>query len=119
MHKVLLYADDLSLHTSNPKESIPKLIHTITIWINQLAKFTDYSGFPFKLEQQAFNYLGINVTGSYKDLYDRSFKVLSEHTKQDFLKWSALPITLVGRVNTIKITARPWFKLFLILLTKS
>lgn len=91
--------------------------------INQLAKYTDYSGFPFKLEQQAFTYLGINVTRSCKNLYDHNFKVLLERSKQDFLKWSALPITLAGRVNTINMTALPrflyLFHMIPILLTKS
>lgn len=91
--------------------------------VNQLAKSVNYSGFPFKLEQQSFTYLGINVTRSYKDLYDHNFKTLLEHTKQDFLRWSALPITLAGRVNTVKMTVLPrflyLFQMIPILLTKS
>ena len=140
IHKVSLYADDLLLYISNPAESIPKLIDVLHQFgklsgyrlnlsksslfpINQLAISINYSNLPFKLEHQSFTYLGIRVTRQYKDLYDCNFKLLLERTKQDFQRWSALPVTLAGRVNTVKMTILPrflyLFQMIPIILTKS
>ena len=118
IHKVSLYADDLLLYISNPAESIPKLIDVLHKFgnlsgyrlnfsksslfpINQLAISINYSNLPSKLEHQSFTYLGI----------------------QDFQRWSALPVTLAGRVNTVKMTILPrflyLFQMIPIILTKS
>ena len=140
IHKVSLYADDLLLYISNPTESIPKLIDLLQLFgklsgyrlnlsksslflIIQLAISINYSNFPFKLEPQSFTYLGIRVTRQFKDLYDCNFQLLLERTKQDFHRWSALPVTLAGRVNTVKMTILPrflyLFQMIPIILTKS
>ena len=139
-HKVSLYADDLLLYISDPLTSIPELISLLKHFgklsgyklnfsksllfpINDLASSLDYGEFPFKLERHSFTYLGIKVTQSYKELYDFNFKELLERTKADFQRWSLLPITLAGRVNTVKMTVLPrflyLFQMIPILLTKT
>uniref|UniRef100_A0AAY4B1G0 Reverse transcriptase domain-containing protein n=1 Tax=Denticeps clupeoides TaxID=299321 RepID=A0AAY4B1G0_9TELE len=121
-HKVSLYADDLLIYLSNPLESIPVLMELLRSYslisgyklnfskstilqVNQLAMSLDLSSFPFK-QVVEFTYLGINVPHSYKDLYAHNFKTLLKRTKNDFSRWSSLPI-LAGRLNTIKMVVLP------------
>lgn len=93
------------------------------VHMNQVAISINYNNLPLKLEPQSFIYLGIRVTWQYKDLYDCNFELLLERTKQDFQRWSPLPVTLAGRVNAVKIMILPWFlnlfQIIPIILTKS
>ena len=124
VHKVALYADDLLLYISNPTVSIPKLLlilenfrylsgyklnysKSLLLPINRADG--DYSEFPFKIERNMFTYLGIKVTHKMENLEKHNFKSLLERTKQDLGKWSALPISLAGRINIVKMTVLPKF----------
>lgn len=113
-HKVALYADDLLLYISNPTASIPKLLlmlenfrHHSCYKVNYSKSLLfpiystdgDYSKFPFKIEHNMFTYLGIKVTHKLENLEKHHHKSLLEQTKQDLGKWSALPISLAGRIN--------------------
>jgi len=64
---------------------------------------------PFKNSSQSFRYLGINVTKSFSDLFDHNFVPLLNSLAQDFNRWSLLPISLIGRVNFIKMSVLPKF----------
>lgn len=125
-HKVSLYADDLLLYLSDPAVSLPRLIHfldhvkrisgyklnfskSIIFPINSLAQNLDYHTCPFRLDRESFTYLGIVVTRTYKNLYEANFKRLIEKMKLDLKRWSTLPISLAGRVNTVKMTVLPKF----------
>ncbi len=111
VHKVALYTDDLLLYISNPTVSIPKLLlmlenfrhlsgyklkysKSLLFPIDRINR--DYSKFPFKIERNMFTYLGIKVTHKMENLEKHNFKSLLEQTKQDFGKWSTLPISLAG-----------------------
>ena len=126
IHKASLYADDLLVYISNPTQSIPPLIEILNHFgrlsgyklnfskslffpINQLALDLNYTNFPFKLELHSFTYLGISVTRSFKDLYEHNFKKLLDRTKLDLERWASLPVSLAGRVNSIKMTVLPRF----------
>ena len=83
IHKLSLYADDLLLYISNPTESIPKILLTLDNF-GRLSGYKlnysksllfpithmeeDYSNFPFKLELNAFTYLGVRVTRTMEDI---------------------------------------------------
>lgn len=49
-----------------------------------------------------FTCLGIKVTRSYKKLFEANFPPWLECTNSDFSRWSLLPLSLAGRVNSIK-----------------
>ena len=49
------------------------------------------------------------VTRSYNNLYEANFKKLLENMKLNLKRWSTLPISLAGRVNTVKMTVLPQF----------
>ena len=59
---------------------------------------------PFKWVDQGFKYLGIFITGSLANTFNSSFVPLLKKVEEDFNRWSTLPLSLVGRVNLIKMT---------------
>ena len=123
-HKLSLYADDLLLYTSNPITSVPSIVNTL----NQFGKISGYkinlqksemfplnlaasqilpSHFPFKVVKKGFKYLGVEITPTFSLLFIKKFGVLFEKCKQDMVRWSSLPLSLVGRVNLIKMIVLP------------
>lgn len=129
IHKLSLYADDLLLYISDPEVSIPKVLDLLNLFgslsgyklnlgksilfpINQLAKDSDCSNFPFKVEKDSFTYLGVKISNTFNNLFNYNFTPLLERTKIDLTRWSALPISLAGRINTIKMVVLPRFMYF-------
>lgn len=125
-HKLSLYADDLILYLSNPSISIPKALKIISSFgeisgykinltksllfpINDHAQQMSFNIYPLKETRDTFTYLGVSVTRKYSDLFKQNFKPALEKAKQDLVRWSALPISLAGRVNSIKMTIMPRF----------
>ena len=122
-HRVSLFADDLLLYISNPGVSLPAAMSLL----NTFSQFSGYKlnlhkselfpinhqasqlrlNVPFKIARNSFTYLGVNVTRSYNHLFKANFAKLLEQTKQDLSKWSPLNMTLIGRVNSIKMTILP------------
>jgi len=77
--------------------------------INITAKSISYNSTPFKINTKKFKYLGIWITHNYKDLYKANFLPLLECLKQDIKRWDLLPLSLSGRINTIKMNVLPRF----------
>ncbi len=126
VHKLSLYADDLLLYISDPLISLPPILSILDqfgrlsgyklnfqkselFFINQLAKSLPLSSFPFKLALDGFKYLGIFITNSFKDLFFKNFIPLLDKCKLDFARWSSLSLSLIGRMNLIKIIILPKF----------
>uniref|UniRef100_A0A3B3CPH8 Reverse transcriptase domain-containing protein n=1 Tax=Oryzias melastigma TaxID=30732 RepID=A0A3B3CPH8_ORYME len=123
-HKLALYADDLLLFISRAEETIP---HILTL----LTKFRSMSGYklnlhkselmplnlsksalekidsPFKIAQHSFVYLGITVTREFCKLFRENLNKLKMSIQQDLSKWSPLYLSMVGRVNVIKMSILP------------
>ena len=125
-HKVSLYADDLLLLLSKPHVSIPMALELISMFgkfsgykINQTkslifpandqARQLSFEAYPLTETREAFTYLGVSVTPRYKDLFNQNFKPALERAKQDLTRWSTLPISLAGRINSVKMTIMPRF----------
>lgn len=125
-HKLSLYADDLILYLSDPSISIPKALAIISNFgkfsgyrinltksllfpVNDLARQMSYEAYPLKETRDRFVYLGVSVTHKYRDLFNHNFKPALEKAKQDLIRWSTLPISLAGRVNSVKMTIMPRF----------
>lgn len=139
-HKLSLYADDLLLYISDPVTSLPVLLDILDKYgtfsgyklnyqkselfpLNSLAKKLPHSIAPFKWVERGFRYLGVIISTSLPDMVKQNFSSLLESVKKDFDRWSLLPLSLVGRVNLIKMAILPKF-LYLfqhvpVLLTKS
>lgn len=125
-HKVSLYADDTLLYISDPLKSLPQILTLLDVFgkisgyktnmqksecmpINSAARQIIFSSLPFKLTKDKFKYLGIWITNKYKYLYKANFPPLMDSVKKDFERWSPLPLSLGGRINTIKMNILPRF----------
>lgn len=92
-HKILLYADDLLLQISDPMESIPYLLQCLQKFgsmsgykvnlsksllfpLNNLAKQITYGNVPFKIENSKFTYLGIEIAGSIKAIFQYNYRFI-------------------------------------------
>ncbi len=126
MHKVSLYADDLLLFLSNPLSSIPQTLSILDIYssfsgyklhfckselfpLNSPSLQISYSDFQFKVIRNRFKYLGIQVTCKYSDLFSANISPLHNHVKSLFMSWKCLPLSLIRRVNVIKMNVLPKF----------
>lgn len=68
-----------------------------------------FQDFPFSVNKDSFSYLGVCVTQKYRDLFDTNFKTVFNKAKQDMERWSTLPLSLAGRINSVKMTIMPRF----------
>lgn len=61
----------------------------------------------FRIVHEGFKYLGVQITQSFTDLFKAHFYSLLGHCKDDFTKWSRLPLSLAGRINLVKMSVLP------------
>lgn len=122
-HKLSLYADDLLVYLTNPQLYISPLLRVFE-------EYSDISGYklnyekseafpinildelkyivtPLKLCTNGFKYLGIQIDLKHDDMFKKNYSILLDKVKDDMLKWKELPLSLIGRVNVIKITILP------------
>lgn len=59
-------------------------------------------GFSFKIVPFSLKYLGIQIRDRFEDLFDYNFAPLLDQIRMDFQWWSLLPLSLVARVNLVK-----------------
>lgn len=52
-------------------------------------------------------YLRVTVTRNYKELFEYNFKPALDRAKLDLQRWCSLPISLAGRVNSVKTSIVP------------
>lgn len=125
-HKLSLYADDLLLYVSDPVSSIPYIVDTLYNFgsfsgyklnyaksqcfpINSLAKNIKNGTLPFPICKSGFKYLGVEITETSTALKDKNFNPLLEKMRQDFKRWGTLYLSLIGRINCIKMITLPRF----------
>lgn len=122
-HKISLFADDVLIYATKPLSSIPVILHII----DNFSSFSGYrinwgkselmpvglidpsqlSHLPFKISKDKFIYLGIVVTKLPKALFAANYPPLLEKLKSNIQFWRTLPISLIGRVSTIKMIFLP------------
>ena len=125
-HRVSLYADDLLIYITDPVKCANSLIQilddfgafsgykinlqkTVCFPNNSKAKTLTQGQIPFNFSPESFQYLGINVTHSFKGLHKNNIDKLISKVKTDLQKWSKLPLSLAGRVQCIKMNILPRF----------
>ena len=77
--------------------------------INSSALQFTQSDIPFKLSPSGFKYLGINVTRTLNSLFSANFAPLMSKIKSDLQRWGSLPLSLIGRINAVKLNILPKF----------
>lgn len=126
IHKVSMYADDSMFFLSNPNISLPEVLRIISDFgrisgykvnlakslifpMNKQARQMSFSSCPFQAIRDSFTYLGVTVTSNFRDLHKKNFKALLDKTKSDLSSWANLPLSLAGRINSVKMTILPKF----------
>ena len=64
---------------------------------------------PFKKACKDFSYFGITVTKNPEDPLQKNWHNKVEQLKQSIHFWKTLPISLVGKINALKMIALPRF----------
>ena len=62
---------------------------------------------PFTTATKRIKYLGINLPKEVKDLYSENYKTLMKEIKDDTNRWTDIPCSWIGRINTVKMTILP------------
>lgn len=126
-HKVSLYADDLLLYIRDPQSSIPRALSVLKSFsefsgyklnisksecyaINQLKVELPPSSIPFSPSNSGFKYLGTAITRSVRTLREHNFTALTTTVKSDLQRWNRLPLSLAGRVQTVKMNILPRYQ---------
>ena len=123
-YKISLYADDVILYITNPSLSIPALLGCL----NDFGKVSGYKvnetkseammlvgEWPSELREkikfnwspEGFKYLGIMITHKTSLLYKANYGKLITCIKADLLRWEILPLSLFGRIETIRMNILP------------
>ena len=64
---------------------------------------------PFQLALDKFTYLGLEITKKYNSLFEANFMTILNRFRNKLEFWKTLPISLIGRVNTVKMVCLPQF----------
>lgn len=125
-HKISLYADDILLYVSDPLSSILHIFNMLKEFgrfsgyklnleksellpITPAARLLSLHSLPFKVTNNQLSYLGISITKSHSQLLKANFTPLLDRTRQDLIRWSSMPLSLAGRINTVKMNILPKF----------
>lgn len=77
--------------------------------INNLARKLSFQARPSTTQEDKFTYLGITVTRKYKDLFSHNLRATLDNAKLDLERWSSLPLSLAGKINSVKTNIMPRF----------
>lgn len=120
-HYLSLYADDVVIFLSQPEQSIPALLDLIKSFgevsgytINWLkSEFMSFGAelepeflqnLPFKITNK-LKYLGLVLPKDPKLIFKYNFLEGVEKLKKDIDKWRTLPLSMMGRINAIKMVS--------------
>ncbi len=121
-HRISLYADDIIIFSSNLKRSIPALLNLIEMF----GKFSGYKinnsksvllflhkaerlphQFSHPLQSHKKVLLGIKITPTVNEIVAANYKPISDSITGLLNRWTKLSISLIGRVNILKISILP------------
>lgn len=123
-HKISLYADDVLLYLREPISTIPYLKELISRYgyysgykvnvdkteamdVNSLVSENVKLQSGFKWPREGIKYLGIHIPQSLHNLYDVNYNKIIRHISNDLERWSSLPLSLLGRVESIRMNVLP------------
>ena len=61
----------------------------------------------FNRSDKGFRYLGIVITTQTSQLFNENFGRLSTQIKSDLTRWEILPLSLLGRIETVRMNILP------------
>ena len=108
--KLWLFADDMIVYISHPKNSTKELLQLVNTFSNvagykinskksvallntknKEAEREIRETSPFTIATNCIKYLGVTLTKEVKDLFDKNFKSLKKEIEEDTRKWKDLP----------------------------
>lgn len=115
--KVNAYADDIAIFTSDPGQSLELIIQ-------EAGKFWSFSGYKLNTNKTQVllnfipdspimgtcpeaTYLGVYITPQIETIIKQNYDVLLGYVIKKFRNWHKLPISRIGRCNTVKMTILP------------
>jgi hypothetical protein len=120
--KISLFADDMIVNISDPKNSTRKLlnlINTFSAVVGYKINSNNSMAFlytkdkraeeeirettPFSIVTNNIKYLGVTLIKEVKDLYDKNFKFLKKEIEEDLRRWIYLPCSWIGSINIVKV----------------
>jgi hypothetical protein len=119
--KISLFADDMIVYISDPKNSTREFLNLI----NSFSAVAGYkinsnksisllytkdkrtekeirATIPFAIVTNNLKYLGVTLTKEMKDLYDKNFKSLKKEIDDLRRFWDDLPGSWISRINIVK-----------------
>ncbi|KAL6038587.1 hypothetical protein STEG23_000500 [Scotinomys teguina] len=115
--KISLFADDVIVYLSDPKNSTKELLQLINTFSNvagykvnskksvallytkdKRVKEEIKATSPFTIATNSIKYLGVTLTKQVKDLYDENFKSLKKEM-EDLRKWKDLPCSWTNKLH--------------------
>ena len=123
-HKINLYADDILLYLQDPQTSVKEVCNLISTF----SRLSDYTinwskSIILPLTENSWNpavqntyysfptgnirYLGINISSKLTELVHLNFTPLLDKVCGDLRRWNNLPISLLGRIATVKMKILP------------
>lgn len=123
-HKLSLYADDLLLHLQDPFTSLQetfKIINNFSSISHYKINWNKSTILPLTanawdsaaqdpslpLHIGNIKYLGINISSRLSELFNLNYTPLLKNIEDDFKRWTKLPLTLIGRIATVKMKTLP------------
>lgn len=125
-HKISLYADDIILFLTNLSVSIPNLLQQIKLFgrfsgydvndtkssilfLNKEERSKPVIKTPFINAQEGFTYLGIKINPDIHKSVPTNYDPLIDEVKEQLDRWMIMPISMIGRINIIKMNILPKF----------
>jgi hypothetical protein len=124
--KISLFAEDMILYLTDPKNSTQKLLDTINsyskvagykikirkslafLYINNEQTEKEYmKKIPLTIASKKIKYLGVNLTKDVNDIYKDNYKPLKKEIEEDYRRWRNIPCSWIGRINIAKMAILP------------
>lgn len=124
-HKLALFADDILLYMSQPTKSLPTLFNflkgyeaisgyklnvskTQVLTLNYDPPRQIKDKYNLKWDTKSINYLGVNISRDYSDLFHLNYGPLIKKIKSDLIRWNLIPIfSLSSRVDSVRMIILP------------
>lgn len=125
-HKIALFADDVILFLKNLNSSVPALLGLIETFgkisgykvnhskssimlLNESERKNSHVGASIFNPTDNFTYLGIKIVPEVNKLAQVNYDPILESTISSIERWTSLPISMIGRINILKMNILPKF----------